>query len=150
MKKLGVLLCVILFAQCKKEISQNQNLNTSSNIYETEEFSIRLYPEYKKISEREGDVLFSSKTGEISIIIFKENISQIRKFYALTSTSAFALSHCNAYLFIEKRKEGFKRLINLRIEIFPKTADIQITILALELEKNYNKIIDMLETITFK
>lgn len=109
-----------------------------------------LYPEYKKINEREGDVLFSSKTGEISIIVFKENISLIRKFYDLSTSTSFNLPNCKGYLFIEKKREGFRRLIKIRLEIFPNTRDIQITILALELEKNYNKIIDMLKTITFQ
>lgn len=144
---MGVLLCLVLTSQCGKE-SIHQNLDFSENLYKRGGFSIRLYPEYKKINEKEEGVLFASQNGEISIIIFKENVSEIRKFYTLTySTSTFTLPNCNAYLFIEKQKEGFRRLIKARLEIFPATSDIQITILALELEKNYNKLMDMLRTI---
>lgn len=147
MKRAGLLLCVILTSQCGRE-NIPQNLDFSHNIYKKGTFSIKLYPEYKKINEKEEGVLFSSPKGEISIMVFRENISPIKKFYALTySTKTFTLSNCNAYLFIEKEKEGFKRLIKARLEIFPEKDDIQITIIAYELEKNYNKIMDMLGTI---
>lgn len=147
MKRLGLLLCIILFSQCTKE-KITQSLDSSGNIYKTEGLSIRLYPEYKKINEKEEGVLFASKDGEIAIILFKENVSEIKKFYSLTpATQTFTLKNCKAYLFTEKQRDGFKRLIKSRLEIFPDTRDIQITILACCLEKNYNKMTDMLLTI---
>jgi|GEM_PF-6215211 len=149
MKKAGLLLCVILFSQCQKgRISEEPNPDFIGNLYKTNYgFSIKLYPEYKKIRETKDGVLFSSKNGEIAIIVFKENVAPIKKFYFLTySTSTLKLKNCYSYLFTEDKKEGFRRLKKVRLEIFPEERDIQITIIAFE-EKKYNKMMDMLSTI---
>lgn len=142
---MAVLLCVILLSQCEKEKGKTKD-DFAGTIYEIEGFLIKLPREYKEINKKGEDRAFASKEGEIAIIVFRENVSEIRKFYALTYSTS-TLLNCNAYLFIERQREGFRKIIKARLEIFPNTKDIQITILAKELEKNYNKMMDILQTI---
>ncbi|MEW6007702.1 MAG: hypothetical protein AB1595_06090 [bacterium] len=145
---LGLLLLVILLSHCAKEKLVKESPDKTP--YKTDYgFSILLYPEYKKVKENENGVLFSrDNEGEIAIIAFMEGSSQIKKYYSLSfGTSSFTLENCDSYIFTEKQKEGFREFLKTRLEIFPEKRDIQITLIAKETKKRYNKIMGILSTI---
>ncbi len=136
-------------SQCGKEQRNlKPNPDFTGNIYKIEGLSVKLYPEYKKIKEDEAGILFSSDNGEIAIIVFREDVIPLRKFYSSKyGTSTISLENCHSYLFLDMEKDGFRRFQKARLEIFPQNKDIQITILAREIEKKSNKMMDMLSTI---
>ncbi|MEW6102982.1 MAG: hypothetical protein AB1630_04050 [bacterium] len=148
MKKLAPLLLAILLSHCTKEKLLKESPDRIS--YNTDYgLSILLYPEYKKVKENENCVLFSrDNEGDIAIIVFRETSKDIKRYYALSfGTSSFKLENCDSYIFTEKQKEGFREFLKTRLEIFPHQRDIQVTIIAKETKKRYNKIMDIFSTI---
>lgn len=101
------------------------------------------------MKENENCVLFSrDNEGDIAIIVFRETSKDIKRYYALSfGTSSFKLENCDSYIFTEKQKEGFREFLKTRLEIFPHQRDIQVTIIAKETKKRYNKIMDIFSTI---
>lgn len=142
----------------------------SGEFYENQDygFKIKLYPEYKKIKEEGGGVLFAEKDGNITILFWKEGGEAIKQFYQAVykdkgmlkdkkALSALGIERkpeffepfiTNSFIILTTEREGFERVIKVRIEIFPEGGDSQITVLGIANEKGLKKVWDMINTIT--
>ncbi len=134
-------------------------------------FKIKLYPEHKKIKEEGETVLFAAKDGNISILFWKKDGETIKQFYqavykekerlkdkkvlsALGIESKpeffepFKTEKAVSFIILTQEREGFERVIKVRIEIFPEGADTQITVIGIANENGLKKVWDMINTIT--
>ena len=145
----------------------------SGEFYENQDygFKIKLYPEYKKVKEEGEAVLFAQKDGNISILFWKEGGEAIKQFYkgvykkkemlsekkVLSALGIerkpeffepFRAEKAESFIILTTEREGFERVIKVRIEIFPEGGNSQITVLGIANEKGLKKVWDMINTIT--
>ncbi|MBU1262000.1 hypothetical protein KKG61_04080 [bacterium] len=134
-------------------------------------FKIKLYADYKKIKEEGEAVLFAEKDGNITIIFWKEGGETIKQFYqaiykekerlkdkkVLSALGIerkpdifepFKVEKADSFIILTTEREGFEKIIRIKIEIFPEGSDIQITVLGIANEKELKRVWEMINTIT--
>jgi len=174
LKRLAPLLLLWLLG-CGQEALKLPEAKTdfSGQFYENGDyrFKIKLYTEYKKIKEEGDAVLFAEKNGNISILFWKDGGGVIKQFYqAIYKEKArlkdkkvlsalgiernpeffepFRAEKADSFIILTTEREGFEKVIKVRIEIFPEEGDSQITVFGIANEKGLKKVWDMINTIT--
>jgi hypothetical protein len=176
MQKALLPILLLFLAHCSQKEFKNLQVDPdfAGQFYENRDFgfAIKLYPEYEKIREEEESVLFSSdiREGINIVILFWKGAKEIKQFYEAVFENKerlkdreilsglgiekqpqfceeFNIENGDSYIIVTKERKGFRSYFRVRLEIFPKKEDTQITIIARSRVDKIEKVWSMFSTI---
>ncbi|MFH1563908.1 MAG: hypothetical protein ABIF11_10925 [Nitrospirota bacterium] len=171
------LICLWLIAGCAKSttVQKPGNLDLEGQIYENKDkgFFIKLYPEYKKVSENQGRaVCFANgKITRLATIFWEKDTACVHSEYKkafenpenfqdaaalfileelgvlgkIITVKKFKIKDVDAYYFQTKHKRLFTDFYRTRIEAFPKNKNLQITVFFQNEKEDLPKVARMIE-----
>ncbi len=174
---LGLICLWLIEAGCAKSTPEQKpsNLDVEGQIYENKDkgFFIKLYPEYKKVSEdQDKAVCFANgNITRFAAIFWEKDIASVHNeykkafknpesFYDAASLLIFEelgvlgkiitveklkMNDVDAYYFQTKHKRFLTDFYRTRIEAFPKNRDLQITVFFQNEKKDLPKVAKMIE-----